>query len=92
MAYTSEQHQAFADRVKNFMIRYQELREEAARLDAIYISESNSGEDIDFTDVGNYTETQLTNAISLFRDFKLFNENGSITAAFRTIWINPFLI
>ena len=92
MAYTAAQHTAFAQRCEAFMRSLQNLREEAARLDLIYVNEAASGSDADFGDSGDYTEQQIINCISMFRDLESFLNNGSVSAAYRTVWMSPFLI
>ena len=90
MAYTAANHETFSRRTKNWMLSLQNLREEASRLDAIYTNETVSGTDPDWGDSQIATEAEHIDAITLFRDLKLFLENGAVTTNDRQMWITPF--
>jgi hypothetical protein len=92
MAYTAAQHAVFVARCKAAVRAMQDLREELARLDSIYVNEAASGADAEFADTAEYTEQQIINVISLKRDLDKFFGNESVSAGWRSVWLSPFLI
>lgn len=91
MSYDANKHQLFSDRCKNLATAYQNLREEAAKLDAIYVNETASGADAAFVDTGNATKAEHQDLITTMRAYKDFFENVQVSAADRTQHITPFL-
>ncbi len=90
MSFTTQNMNVFSQRCKVFMASLQNLRQEAAKLDAIYLNEATSGSDPDWGDVNGVTVAEHTDAITLFRDLKLFCESGAVAAVDRQQWITPF--
>ncbi len=50
----------------------QNLREEAAKLTAIYVNEADSGNDPEFVDTGGITEQEHVEAVAMLEDLKVF--------------------
>ncbi len=91
MSFTSQNMTIFSQRCKAFMASLQNLRQEAAKLDAIYLNEAASGEDDEWAEVNGTTAAEHVDAILLFRDLKAFCENGAVATADRQQWITPFI-
>lgn len=91
MSYGTTKHELWSDRVKNLASAFQNLREECAKLDAIYVNEAASGADAAFVSNGNATKAEHQDMVTTMRAYKDFFENVSVAAADRTQHITPFL-
>lgn len=90
MAYTAAKHEVFSRRYRNFMSSLQGLREEAARLLAIYTNEAVSGAVETFTDTDIATKNEHINVMICCGDLKKFWENAAVGTLDRQVWITPF--
>ena len=91
MAYDANKHDVFSQRMKNWFEQFQNLREEAERLDAIYTQETASGGDSEFKDTARATKQEHIDGIVFMRAFKDFVENGAVSRADRVPNITPFI-
>ena len=91
MSFTEQNMSVFSSRCSSFMASLQNLRQEAAKLDAIYSNEAGSGSDPDWTDTNGITADEHVDAILLFRDLKKFLENEAVATIDRQVWLTPFL-
>lgn len=90
MAFTDSNMQTFSKRIQNWMLAAQNLRDESARLTAIYVNETASGSDPQWGDTGIALAAEHVDAINCFLDFKKFWENVELAAVDRQVWITPF--
>jgi len=92
MAYNANQHQKFALRTTNWMRQIWQLLQESESLDQIYTEETASGTHGSWVDVGDYTTTELTDAVTFMRSYKALIDGGAaISQTDRTSNITPFL-
>lgn len=77
-------HDEFAARLQNFSKDMQRLKEEAARLNLIYVNYADEGRHEDFVDVEFASAAQLSETLDLCRELTLFFENGNIGPGWRT--------
>jgi hypothetical protein len=73
------------------MLAFQNLREEAQRLDDVYTNEAASGSDPQWSDTEIATAAEHVDAILMFRDVKKFCENEAVATQDRQQWITPFI-
>ena len=90
MAYSAVKHDVFSGRMKNWFMSLQNLRDEAARLDAIYLNEAVSGEDAAFVDTETATKQEHIDGIVFIRTFQAMIENGEVAQADRVGNITAF--
>ena len=90
MAYSLEKHSVFSDRMKNWMNSFQNLRDELARMDEIYINETVSGADADFVDTSNATKKEHIAGIVFMRDLVDFTEGNAVSTLDRRSNISAF--
>jgi hypothetical protein len=91
MAYTSENHDTFCIRMQRLMQRFQAAREEALKLNAIYVNETTSGTDPEFTDHSIALKTELQDAVTFCTDIEKFVDNQVVPQEDREQWMTPFL-
>ncbi len=91
MSFTTQNMNTFSQRCKTFMASVQNLRQEAAKLEAIYANETASGADPEWGDVNGVLAAEHVDAILFFQDFKKFCENEAVAQADRQQWITPFV-
>ena len=91
MSFNATNMNTFSQRCKALMASLQNLRQEAAKLEAIYANETGSGSDPDWDDVGGITASEHVDAILMFQDLKKFCENEAVATIDRQTWITPFI-
>lgn len=91
MSFTAQNMNVFNARCKSFMASAQNLRQEAAKLVAIYTNETVSGADPEWVETNGITTDEHVDAILFFQDFKKFCENQAVTTQDRQQWMTPFL-
>ncbi len=91
MSFTNRNMGVFSQRCKSFMASLQNLRQEAAKLEAIYANEAGSGVDPDWTDTDGITAAEHVDAILMSQDLKKFLENQAVATEDRQQWITPFI-
>lgn len=91
MSYTKQNMNVFSSRCRAFMASFQNLRQEAAKLDAIYENEAGSGSDPEWVDTNGITADEHIDVILMCRDFKKFIENEAVATIDRQVWITPFI-
>jgi len=91
MAYSAANHEIFSQRVQNWMLSFQNLRDEAAKLDAIFLNEAASGTDPAWGDSLIALAAEHVDAVTMFRDLKSFAENSAVLTTDRQVWITPFV-
>ena len=89
--YTQFHHQNFQNRLTNWFRTFQQLREEAVRLDNIYVHEANSAAEPAFTDTAYNTVTELTDGITFMRAIETAVTGGEVLSIDRISNITPFL-
>ena len=89
MAFSPSKNQLFHERVKNYAVAMQNLREEGQRLKDWYFQEISG--DADFVDTGQSTAAEVTTMINYMTDFEKLNMNEAVTADARRISLIPFL-
>jgi hypothetical protein len=92
MPYDPLKHERFAERARNVVRAFKDIKIELQKLDDVYTSEAASGSDPDFAATTEYSKQELVNVISLNRDLDAFLNNGTLTPSFRSVWINPFIL
>ncbi|KKN09817.1 hypothetical protein LCGC14_1042900 [marine sediment metagenome] len=90
MAYSAEKHAVFSDREKNWFNQFQNLRDEAGRLDEIYTNETTSGADADFVDTPNASKQEHIDGIVFMRRLVDFVEGGVVPTLDRRSNITAF--
>ena len=90
MAYDASVNNVFFRRLHLFADHVQGLRDEAARLNDLWVAEGISS-DADFTDVGGITTAEATSLVVLLGDFDKFMTNQAVAQADRVASITPFL-
>ena len=91
MSFTTQNMSKFSARCKSFMASLQNLRQEAAKLAAIYANEAQSGGSPELGDVGGVLASEHVDAILMFQDLEKFCENGIVDTVDRQQWITPFI-
>ncbi len=91
MSFTEKDMHSFSQRCKAFMASLQNLRQEGAKLEAIYTNETGSGSDPEWTDTNGIAEAEHVDAILMFQDLKKLCENLSVATLDRQQWITPFI-
>lgn len=91
MSFTEQNMNVFSQRCKAFMASLQNLRQEAAKLQAIYFNEADSGNDPEFVETNGINKAEHVAAVVLFGDLKKFCENESVGTADRQASMTPFL-
>lgn len=91
MAYTESNHRAFSKRMQKFMLNLQALREEAARLNAIYTNEALSGAAETWVDTDIATAAEHVDGVLLCQSLEAFFANGEVATTDRRQWITPFI-
>lgn len=91
MSYGTNKHNVWTQRAKNLATAFQNLREESARLDAIYVNEAASGADAAFVSNGTATKAEMQDLVTSMRAYKEFWENGAVIASDRQQHLTPFL-
>ena len=91
MSFTEQNMSVFSARCKAFMASLQNLRQEAAKLEAIYGNEASSGGAPAWDDVNGITADEHVDCILLFRDFDKFLTNQAVDTIDRQVWITPFI-
>lgn len=89
--YDKNKHAVFSARMANWFRQLQNLREEAARLDAIYVHETSSGGDAAFVTTENATKQEHIDGIVFMRAFVALIDGGSVSQVDRISNITPFL-
>jgi hypothetical protein len=93
MAYDSNKHSNFSDRMTNWMRQLWQMKQEAESLTAIYQQESNYGADAAFTDTENATKQEHIDAIVFQESFKaVIDGSAAISQTDRTSNVTPFLM
>ncbi len=71
MSYSAAKHEVLSDRIKNSMVSfYDVVNREMETIDDVYINETDSGGDVDFTDTENATKQEHVDAIVAMRAFQ----------------------
>lgn len=91
MSYTEQNHQNFSNRQKSWMNSFQNLRQEAAKLEAIYYNEAAGGTDPLFVEVFGISKDEHVAAVVMFEAIKAFCENEPVSTADRQATMTPFL-
>lgn len=91
MAFSASKMATFSRRCQNLMLALQSIRDEGARLDAIYTNETASGTDGSWDDTEIATASEHVDVITLVRDLDDFLTNQSVSAADRQATITPFI-
>ena len=91
MSFTTQNMNTFSERCRAFMASLQNLRQEAAKLEAIYANEAASGVDPEWADTNDITKAEHVDAILMFEDIKKFCENQVVATQDRQQWITPFI-
>ncbi len=91
MAYTVSNHQAYSRRMQKFMMNFQALREEAARLVAIYQNEALSGAAEAWDDTDIATAAEHVDGVVLCTDINKLLTNQAVDTNDRQQWITPFI-
>ncbi len=91
MAYSAPKHAVFSDRMVAWFGSIQNLLEEGERLDQIYIQETSSGVDADFTDTDNAKEAEHVAGIVFFREYRAFIVGNAVATLDRRPSISPFI-
>ena len=89
MAYSANKNQLFHERVKNYAVAMQNLREEGDRLKDWYFQEVTGNAAFINTDTA--TTTEIVAIINYATDFEKLNANEAVTADSRRLSLIPFL-
>lgn len=89
MAFSLDKNRNFHERCQNFAKSIQNLREEGARLRAMFLQEVNGSQF--FVDTPASTTGEITGIMNYTADFKSFNENAPVGAAPRDSWLLPLV-
>lgn len=89
MAYSANKNQLFHERVKNYAVAMQNLREEGARLKDWYFQEVSGNAAFVTTDIA--TVAEITSMINYMTDFEKLNSAEAVSADARRISLIPFL-
>jgi hypothetical protein len=90
MAYSAAKHSIFSSRMKNWFDSFQNLRDELARMDAIYVNETSSGADSDFVDNSTATKQEHIDGIVFMRALVDFTEGNAVSTLDREANITAF--
>lgn len=90
MAYNASTNNVFFRRLHLFADHLQGLRDEAQRLNDLWVAEGISA-DADFTDVDGVTTAEATSLVVLLGDFDKFMTNKVVSTADRVASATPFL-
>ncbi len=91
MSFKRKDMHIFSQRCKAYMASLQNLREEGAKLTAIYFNEAGGGSDAEFVDTAGISKQEHVDAVTLFMDLQEFCENGDVATADRQAAMTPFL-
>jgi hypothetical protein len=91
MSFNETNMRRYKQRTTAVMASLQNLREEAAKLLAIYFNEAGGGSDPAWDDVGGITEEEHVAAVTLFGDLEKFFSNEPVGTANRENTMTPFL-
>lgn len=91
MSYTEQNMNTFNARCKSIMASLQNVRQEAAKLVAIYTNETASGADPEWVETNGITTDEHVDAILLFQDLEKFLDNQVVATQDRQQWMTPFL-
>ena len=89
MAFNANDNAVFHQRVKNYAVAMQNLREEGKRLSDWYFQEISGNAAFVNTDAS--TVAEVTAMVNYFTDFAKLNENEAVSADSRRISLIPFL-
>jgi hypothetical protein len=89
MAYSASKNQLFHERVKNYAVAMQNLREEGDRLKDWYFQEITGNEFFVNTDTA--TTAEIGSMVNYITDFEKLNTNEAVAADARRISLIPFL-
>jgi hypothetical protein len=89
MAYSAAKNIRFHERVKNYAVAMQNLREEGDRLKDWYFQEITGSEFFVNTDVA--TTAEIGSMINYMTDFEKLNTSEAVAADARRISLIPFL-
>jgi hypothetical protein len=90
MSFSANKMDIFSRRIQNLVLALQDVREEGARLDAIYTNETVSGTDPAYDDTTIATASEHTDIINLIRDLDKFFTNQAVSQADRQTNLSPF--
>ena len=90
MSFNANKMDIFSRRIRNLALALQDIREEGARLDAIYTNETVSGTDAAYDDTEIATASEHTDIINLIRDLEDFFTNQAVSQADRQTNLSPF--
>ena len=89
MAFSANKNQIFSERVRNYAVAMQNLREEGERLKDWYFQEVTGNEHFINTDTA--TTAEIISMINYKTDFEKLNTNEAVTADSRRLNLIPFL-
>ena len=91
MAYDTTKHQRFSERVQQWFMTYQALRDEMARIDEIYTNETSSGSDAAFVTTDIATKHEHIDGIVFMRALDDFTDgSAAVSQTDRRANITPF--
>jgi hypothetical protein len=91
MAWNASNQATFVARLKSVARSLQDLRDEGARLEDIWNSESVSGSG-DFVETDGISTTEQTDLITLLGAYADFFNNVAVPTADRKVNITPFIV
>jgi len=91
MSFTEANMQTFSDRCEALVLSLQNIRQEAAKLQAIYENEALSGAAPEWGDSKGATAQEHVDIILLAQDLKKFFGNEAVGAVDREQYLTPFL-
>ena len=89
MAFSPNKNAVFHERVKNYAVAMQNLREEGERLKDWYFQEITGS--ADFVSTPESTTAEVISMVNYMTDFEKLNANEAVTADARRISLIPFL-
>jgi hypothetical protein len=89
MAFSASKNQLFHERVKNYAVAMQNLREEGERLKDWYFQEITGNQFFVNTDTA--TTTEVVAMVNYIADFEKINSNEAVVADSRRLSLIPFL-
>lgn len=89
MAFSAAKNAVFHERVKNYAVAMQNLREEGERLKDWYFQEISGN--ADFVDTPQSTTSEVVAMINYMTDFEKLNSSEAVSADARRISLIPFI-
>jgi hypothetical protein len=91
MSFDADNMTMFSRRMQNLFLRIQAVRDEAAKLVEIYVNETTSGADSEFTDTPIASKQEHIDGVTYLLDVAKFHDNEAVTTTDRTQLLTPFL-